>query len=43
VPRVPRIGAVALLAIRFDTMLRAGEVADVATLAMLSRRHCSRG
>ncbi len=35
-PRVPRIARLMALAIRFDEMLRTGEVADVATLAMLS-------
>lgn len=35
-PRIPRIARLVALSIRFDTMLREGEVADVATLAMLS-------
>ena len=35
-PRIPRIARLMALAIRFDTMLRTGEVTDAATLAMLS-------
>ncbi|MFM7843807.1 MAG: hypothetical protein ACKPEY_06200 [Planctomycetota bacterium] len=35
-PRIPRIARLMALAIRFDKMLRTGEVADLVTLAVLS-------
>ena len=35
-PRIPRIARLMALAIRYDKKLRAGEITDAATLAMLS-------